>query len=94
MGGAARLGKHVIVLNEGGSWRGIGTAWKQAQEGHSITIVTPDVLVDKELQRSSTDVVARQALAQLGVSFITKSAVMQWSENGAQILSLLTTQTP
>jgi hypothetical protein len=34
MGRAARLGDRVIVLDEGGHWRGIGTAWHMAEAGH------------------------------------------------------------
>ena len=38
----AELGKAVIVLDEGGNWRGTGTAWYLADKGHDVTIVTPD----------------------------------------------------
>lgn len=93
MGGAARLGDHVIVLDEGGSWRGVGTAWKLAEDGHKVTIVTPDPMIGKELQRSEADSVARQVLAQLGVTFVTESAVTAWGTEGAQVLSLLTATT-
>ncbi len=93
MGNAARLGDEVIVLDEGGNWRGIGTAWKLAEDGHRVTIVTPDAMVAKELQRSAADIPARRSLAQLGVSFVTESAVSLWSGTGAQVLSLLTGET-
>ena len=41
MGRAARLGPRVIVLDEGGNWRGGGTAWHLAEAGHQVVIVTP-----------------------------------------------------
>lgn len=90
---AARLGKRVVVLDEGGNWRGCGTAWKLAEDGHAVTIVTPDPLVGKELQRSATDWPLRRALAQLGVRFITDAAICEWNANGAVAQSLLTGQT-
>lgn len=90
---AARLGKRVIVLDEGGNWRGCGTAWRLAQDGHAVTIVTPDPLIGKELQRSATDWPLRRALAQLGVRFITDAAICEWSADGAVTQSLLTGET-
>ncbi|UWQ04798.1 FAD-dependent oxidoreductase [Aliiroseovarius crassostreae] len=79
----ARLGKAVIVLDEGGNWRGIGTAWKLAQDGHDVTIVTPDPMVGKELFRSAADLPARKQLARLGVRFVTETVVTGWSDQGA-----------
>jgi len=90
MGRSARLGKEVLVLDEGGNWRGVGTAWKLAKDGHKVTIVTPDAMVAKELQRSATDGPARRNLARLGVDFVTESAIASWVGSGAEILSLLT----
>ncbi|WP_372886869.1 FAD-dependent oxidoreductase [Shimia sp.] len=90
MGRAARLGERVILLDEGGHWKGIGTAWHLAEAGHRVTIVTPDAMIGRELQRSATDFPARQTLARLGVEFVTESAVSEWSGQGAEVMSLLT----
>lgn len=90
---AARLGPRVIVLDEGGNWRGCGTAWRLAEDGHQVTLVTPDALVGKELQRSATDWPLRRALAQKGARFITDSAIAEWTGQGAEVLSLLTGRT-
>ena len=38
---AARPGPRVLVLDEGGNWRGCGTAWHLAEAGHAVTLVTP-----------------------------------------------------
>ena len=38
----AKLGQHVLLLDDGGNWRGGGTAWHLAEKGHQVTIVTPD----------------------------------------------------
>lgn len=89
----ARPGKRVVVLDEGGGWRGCGTAWRLAEDGHAVTIVTPDPLVGKELQRSATDLPLRRALARLGVRFVTDAAISEWTAQGAVALSLLTGQT-
>ncbi len=85
----ARPGKRVIVLDDGGNWKGCGTAWKLAEDGHGVTIVTPDALVGKELQRMAVDLPLRRALARLGVRFLTESAVINWNGELATIASLL-----
>ncbi|MBS3649469.1 FAD-dependent oxidoreductase [Pseudaminobacter sp. 19-2017] len=85
----ARPGKRVIVLDEGGNWKGCGTAWKLAEEGHEVTLVTPDPLVGKELQRTAADVPLRRNLARLGVRFVTESAIVHWEGAIARVASLL-----
>ena len=85
----ARPGKRVILLDEGGNWKGCGTAWKLAEEGHQVILVTPDPLVGKELQRTAADYPLRQRLAKLGVRFILESAITKWKKEGAEILCFL-----
>ena len=92
MGRAARLGKRVIVLDEGGHWKGVGTAWHLAQAGHEVTIVTPDAMIARDLQRSASDFPARKVLAGLGVRFCTETALSAWTPQGARLVCLLTGQ--
>ena len=54
-----------------------------------MTIVTPDALVGKELQRMAVDGPLRRALARLGVRFVTESAITRWDSQKATVLSLL-----
>lgn len=82
----ARPGKRVLLLDEGGGWRGCGTAWKLAEEGHDVTIVTPDPFVGKELTRTAADVPMRQAIRKLGVRWITEASVTEWHGNGATLV--------
>lgn len=85
----ARPGKRVIVLDEGGNWKGCGTAWKLAEDGHDVTLVTPDPMVGKELQRTAADFPLRRTLAGLGVRFIVESAITRWSGSSATVQSFL-----
>lgn len=90
MGKSARLGRHVLILDEGGHWKGVGTAWALAEAGHQVTLVTPDALIAKELYRSGSDVPARMTLSKLGVRFVTETAIKEWTDKGASCISLLT----
>ena len=86
----ARLGDAVIVYDEGGNWRGVGTAWTLAERGHSVTIVTPAAFVGHELTRTAADGNVRQRLAQAGVRFVTEHGIKGWHGNGATVVSFLT----
>ncbi len=85
----ARPGKRVVLLDEGGNWKGCGTTWKLAEDGHEVTIVTPDALVGRELQRTAADFPLRTRLARLGVDFITESGILEWTGTGARVVSFL-----
>ncbi len=85
----ARPGKRVVLIDEGGNWKGCGTAWKLAEAGHQVTIVTPDPMVGKELQRTAADFPLRRNLKKLGVGFMTDSAVLEWTGKSARVVSFL-----
>ena len=85
----AELGKRVVVLDEGGNWRGTGTAWHLADKGHEVTIVTPDELIGKELYRTTVDSKIRATLKKLGVAFLLESVIVHWHGDHVEIRSLL-----
>ncbi len=85
-----RPGNEVILYDEGSNWRGVGTAWWLAEQGHRVTIVTPEAFVGKEISRTAADAAARRALAARGARFVTESLITRWHGNGASIRSLLT----
>lgn len=85
----AKLGDDVLFVDEGGSWRGTGTAWHLAQKGHKVTIVTPDAYIGKDLARTTADFAIRQNLKQLGATFMTDSVVFEWHGDHATVQSML-----
>lgn len=89
MSRSAQLQDPVIVLDEAGHWRGCGTAWHLAEQGHQVTLVTPDPMVGRELVRMAADLPLRRRLKELGVAFVTESAVAEWHGDGATLISLL-----
>ncbi|MDI3338300.1 FAD-dependent oxidoreductase [Defluviimonas aestuarii] len=86
----AKLGDHVILYDEGGHWRGLGTAWAMAERGLKVTIVTPEPFIGKELARTSSDIPLRPGLASLGVTFLTEHLISAWHGNGATLRNMLT----
>jgi 2,4-dienoyl-CoA reductase-like NADH-dependent reductase (Old Yellow Enzyme family)/pyruvate/2-oxoglutarate dehydrogenase complex dihydrolipoamide dehydrogenase (E3) component len=86
----AKLGPEVILYDEGGHWRGLGTAWALAERGHKVTIVTPEPFIGKELARTSADIGLRPRLAKLGVRVLTEHLVAGWHGDGATLRNLLT----
>jgi 2,4-dienoyl-CoA reductase-like NADH-dependent reductase (Old Yellow Enzyme family)/thioredoxin reductase len=85
----ARLGNRVLVLDEGGNYKGVGTAWHLAEAGHQVTIVTPDPQVGKELIRTAIDGPVRMRLAKLGAKFLVESALGDFKDGKATIVNLL-----
>lgn len=89
MGRLARPGKHVVLVDDTGDWRGGGTAWYLAEQGHTVTIVSGWPLVGYWIQRTAGDGQLRARLAQLGARWLTESVVTAWHGDGADVRSLL-----
>ena len=85
----AKLGEHVLFIDEGGAWRGTGTAWHLAEKGHKVTIVTPDTCVGKDLARTTSDFAVRTALKTNGATFLTESVVTRWHGDAATVRNML-----
>jgi NADPH-dependent 2,4-dienoyl-CoA reductase/sulfur reductase-like enzyme len=86
----ARLGDAVVVYDEGGNWRGVGTAWALAEQGKKVTIVTPEAFVGKELSRTAADGVVRRRLGALGARMLAEHRLVRWHGNGVTMRSFLT----
>jgi 2,4-dienoyl-CoA reductase-like NADH-dependent reductase (Old Yellow Enzyme family) len=89
----AKIGDTVILYDEGGQWRGLGTAWHLAEQGKAVTIVTPEAYVGKDIARTAADLGLRQRLARLNVRTHTESCIAEWHGDAAAIRSLLTGDT-
>ncbi|WP_246849583.1 FAD-dependent oxidoreductase [Rubellimicrobium arenae] len=85
----ARLGDTVVVYDEGGTWRGVGTAWALAEQGKRVILVTPDPFVGKEIARTTADGAARARLARAGARFLTEHVIARWHGNGVTLRSML-----
>ncbi len=86
----ARLGDAVVVYDEGGNWRGVGTAWALAEQGKRVVIVTPDAFVGREIARTAADGPVRRRMGALGVRMLTEHCITRWHGNGVTVRSFLT----
>ncbi len=88
MNRSAKLGKKVLLLDDTGTWRGVGTAWYMAEREHEVTLVTSDPYVGQGITRTAADIPVRKRLRTLGIRFITESAVDEWLGDAALIIDL------
>ncbi|MEY4338958.1 MAG: hypothetical protein RLZ14_808 [Actinomycetota bacterium] len=82
-------GRRVVLVDDLGDWRGHGTAWHLAEQGHEVVIVTSYANVGHTIERTSGDWKLRSQLARLGVTWHTESVVTEWRGDGATVRSLL-----
>ncbi len=80
-----RVGKRVLLLDEGANWKGAGTALYLAEAGHQVVVVTPAGMVAKEVERTAADVALRKRLRVLGAVFHPEAVILEWRGDGAVI---------
>ena len=54
-----------------------------------MTLLTPDPMIGRELQRMAADLPLRKALARLGVRFVLEHSILEWHGDGATVVSHL-----
>ncbi len=88
--GTAAPGHQVVVLDDLGDWRGLGTAVYLAEAGHDVTIVTAAPVVAGGLFHSAADGPLRRRYALAGGRSITSACITGWR---AGIATVRSTQT-
>ena len=88
--GVANLGARVLVLDDLGDWRGLGTALHLAKAGHEVTIVTAAPVVGGGLFHSAADVPLRTRFTAAGGLLRPATVILAWDEEGATVRSTLT----
>jgi 2,4-dienoyl-CoA reductase-like NADH-dependent reductase (Old Yellow Enzyme family) len=87
--GSAVPGRRVLVLDDLGDWRGLGTALHLAEHGHEVTILTPAPVVAGGLFHSAADGPLRRRFAAAGGQSITSACVLGWRDGLVHVRSLL-----
>jgi 2,4-dienoyl-CoA reductase-like NADH-dependent reductase (Old Yellow Enzyme family) len=88
--GSAAPGHRVLVLDDLGDWRGLGTAVHLAENGHEVTILTAAPVVAGGLFHSAADGPLRKRFVAAGGRSITSAAIVGWRDGVATVASTLT----
>ena len=88
--GTVDIGARVVVLDDVGDWRGLGTAVHLAEAGHAVTIVTSAAVVGGGLFHSAADVPLRRRFTAAGGTMRPDTVILGWDETGATVRSTLT----
>ncbi len=88
--GRAELGARVVLLDDLGDWRGLGTALFLAEAGHEVTVVTSAAVVGGGLFHSAADVPLRGRFTKAGGIMRPNTVVLAWDAGGADMRSTLT----
>jgi 2,4-dienoyl-CoA reductase-like NADH-dependent reductase (Old Yellow Enzyme family) len=88
-GRAVGLGRRVLVLDDLGDWRGVGTALLLAEAGHEVTILTAAPVIAGGLFHSAADVPLRNRFARAGGRARTGVAVLAWRDGRATVRTLV-----
>ncbi len=91
-GSAAPQGR-VLLLDDLGDWRGIGTALFLQESGSAVSIVTSAPVVGAGLFHSAADVPARARFAGAGGAMIPNTVLLSWEDGHASLRSTLTGDT-
>ncbi len=89
MNRSAKLGQSVLLLDDVGTWKSLGTAVYLVEKGHSVSIVTPYAVIGRELVRTAADYAVREKLRQYGAQFYPESVVNEWQGTSARVMDLL-----
>jgi len=84
---SARLGRRVMVLDEGANGKTSGTALFIAEQSCEVILVTPATAAMAEMARTNADVQLRMRLRALGARLMTDSAIREWHGNGATVFA-------
>ena len=83
-------GRRVLVLDDLGDWRGLGTALHLVERGHEVTILTAAPVVAGGLFHSAADGPLRKRYARAGGRTITSACVLEWRDGIATVRSTMT----
>lgn len=82
------VGPRVVVVDDVGDWRGLGTALYLAERGHDVTIVTSAAVVGGGLYHSAADGPLRARFSSAGGTMRPGTVVLSWDGEGATVRSV------
>jgi len=73
---AVELGRRVLIIDDDGGWRGVGTALYLADKGHEVSILTAALHPGQEIAHTASVGLMMKDLAKAGVETIASSAAL------------------
>jgi 2,4-dienoyl-CoA reductase-like NADH-dependent reductase (Old Yellow Enzyme family)/thioredoxin reductase len=89
LAGTAQCGKHVLVLDDLGNWKGVGTALYLAERDHAVTIATRYPTIAPELVRSAATAPLVRRMAELGIEQLVQTVALGWDGGHVTLRSSL-----
>lgn len=90
LAGSAEVGRRVVVLDDLGDWRGLGTALHLAEADHEVTIVGPGAVIGGGLAHSAADGPLRRRFVAAGGTMRPHTVVLGWDGATVQVRGTLT----
>ena len=87
--GTVAVGQRVVVLDDLGDWRGLGSALFLAERGHEVTIVTSAAVVGGGLYHSAADGPLRRRFTAAGGVMQPNTLVTSWDGEAALVRDTL-----
>ena len=84
------VGRRVIVLDDIGDWRGLGTALYLTERGHEVTILSSAAVVGGGLFHSAADGPLRRRFVGAGGVLRPNTVVLSWDGSAASLRDTLT----
>ncbi|MEZ5933430.1 MAG: FAD-dependent oxidoreductase [Alphaproteobacteria bacterium] len=88
----ARLGSRVLIIDDDGGWRGVGTALYLAGKGHEVSILTAALHPGQEIAHTASVGLMMKDLAAAKIGTIVSSAALAIDDGAVRIRNLLTSE--
>ena len=85
----ATCGKRVLVLDDLGNWKGVGTALYLAERDHEVTVATRHPMIALELVRTAATAPLVRRMAELKIEQLVETVALSWDNGSATLKSNL-----
>lgn len=86
----ADLGRRVLIIDDDGGWRGVGTALYLADKGHAVTILTAGLHPGQDIAHTASVGLMMKDLRAAEIATLTSSAALAIEERAVLVKNLLT----
>ncbi|MGI9504933.1 MAG: FAD-dependent oxidoreductase [Geminicoccaceae bacterium] len=84
------LGGRILIIDDDGGWRGVGTALYLTDKGHAVTILTAGLHPGQDIAHTASVGLMMKDLTAAGIAMLTSSAVLAIEERVVRVKNLLT----